>query len=277
MSLRDTGKTEYLTLDEKMKAVKLHEKKLEMDPGAVSKRERALLQNTKDEIEKIFAWGKQILSSDRLLKAKMTDGGVLLTFKIKNTSGLEFTYIRIPILLYGSDGNFLDQIIFQKDNWPDGKEREIERILSVGVPARGSIDFRNLIYQAVQEDIPEEEDEVVNEDKTKAASDRTLILATDVAGTSYVENMAELEPNLQAGDELTLLREPGNKYDSMAILVLNKDGEKLGYVPRRDNRVIANLMDAGKQLSVVVTAKEVLNGYVKIQIDIYLQEDEEDE
>lgn len=163
MSLRDTGKTEYLTLDEKMKAVKLHEKKLEMDPGAVSKRERALLQNTKDEIEKIFTWGKQILSSDRFLKAKMTDDGVLLTFKIKNTSGLEFTYIRIPILLYGLDGQLLDQIIFQKDNWPDGKEREIERILSVGVPARGSIDFRNLIYQAVQEDIPEEEDEVVNE------------------------------------------------------------------------------------------------------------------
>lgn len=155
MNLRDTGKTEYLTLDEKMKAVTLHEKKLEMLPDDVSKREKALLQNTKDEIEKIFVWGKQFLSSAKFLKAKQTDEGILLTFRIKNTSGLEFTYIRIPILLYGRDGQLLDQIIFQKDNWPDGKEREIERILPTGVPTRGSIDFRNLIYQAVQEDIPE--------------------------------------------------------------------------------------------------------------------------
>ena len=155
MNLWDTGKTEYLTLDEKMKAVTLHEKKLEMLPDDVSKREKALLQNTKDEIEKIFVWGKQFLSSAKFLKAKQTDEGILLTFRIKNTSGLEFTYIRIPILLYGRDGQLLDQIIFQKDNWPDGKEREIERILPTGVPTRGNIDFRNLIYQAVQEDIPE--------------------------------------------------------------------------------------------------------------------------
>lgn len=258
------GKTKYLTLDEKMKAVKLHEKKLEMLPNDVSRREGMLFQNTKDEIEKILVWGKQILASSDFLKAKMSDDGISLSFKIKNTSGLDFEYIRIPIMLYGTDGQLLEQIDFQKDHWPDGKTRENHRLLSCGVPARGSIDFRNIVCLAKQEEIQEDDNEIV--------SDGTLILTTDVAGTSYVENMPELEPELQVGDELVLLREPGNKHDSLAILVQNKDGQKIGYVPRRDNRVIANMMDAGKQVSAVIKDKELINDYVKIRMDIFLQE-----
>ena len=156
MGAKEKRTTEYLTLDEKMKAVTLHEKKLEMLPDDVGKREKALLQNTKDEIEKILTWGKELLSSPDFLKAKMTDDGISLSFKIKNTSGLDFEYIRIPIMLYGVDGRFLEQIIFQKDNWPNGKVRESQRLLACGVPARGSVDFRNIVYLAVQPELPED-------------------------------------------------------------------------------------------------------------------------
>ena len=158
MDDKDKRTTEYLTLDEKMKAVRLHEKKLEMLPDDVSKREKALLQNTKDEIEKILTWGKELLSSPDFLKAKMTDDGVSLSFNIKNTSGLDFEYIRIPFLLYDSDGQLIEQIIFQKDNWTDGKIRESQRLLTAGFPVRGSIDFKNLIYKSVQVEPAEDEE-----------------------------------------------------------------------------------------------------------------------
>ena len=36
-----------------------------------------------------------------------------------------------------------------------------------------------------------------------------------------------------------------NKFDSNAILILNADKKKLGYVPEKDNVVFARLMDAG--------------------------------
>jgi len=164
LGAKEKRTTEYLTLDEKMKAVTLHEKKLEMLPDDVSKREKALLQNTKDEIEKILTWGKELLSSPDFLKAKMTDDGISLSFKIKNTSGLDFEYIRIPFLLYDAEGQLIEQIIFQKDNWTDGKVRESQRLLACGVPVRGSIDFRNIVYLTVQPEIPEEDDDIIEEE-----------------------------------------------------------------------------------------------------------------
>lgn len=48
------------------------------------------------------------------------------------------------------------------------------------------------------------------------------------------------------------MREPENEYDELAILVKDEKGHKLGYVPRRCNRVPARLMDAGKLLYAVV-------------------------
>lgn len=37
------------------------------------------------------------------------------------------------------------------------------------------------------------------------------------------------------GDTLTLQREKDNRYDSNAIMILNENGEKYGYVPEKDN------------------------------------------
>ena len=53
-------------------------------------------------------------------------------------------------------------------------------------------------------------------------------------------------------DVLTLHREE-NKFDSNAILILNEDKKKLGYVPEKDNIVFARLMDAGKLLKAKIT------------------------
>jgi len=48
-----------------------------------------------------------------------------------------------------------------------------------------------------------------------------------------------------AGAPLVLRREPHNPHDANAIEVFTADGAKLGYVPRRRNRRLAELMDAG--------------------------------
>ena len=76
---------------------------------------------------------------------------------------------------------------------------------------------------------------------------------------------------LQIDDELTLKREPENEYDEMAILVLNSWGEKLGYVPRKDNFVFSRLMDAGKVLKARVKAIELGDfGVWEVEMEIYL-------
>ncbi len=97
-----------------------------------------------------------------------------------------------------------------------------------------------------------------------------FLLDTYLAGTSYVEDQ-ERYAALQIDDELILKREPENEYDEMAILVLNSWGEKLGYVPRKDNIVFSRLMDAGKVLKARVKAIELGDfGVWEVEMEIFL-------
>lgn len=75
-----------------------------------------------------------------------------------------------------------------------------------------------------------------------------FLFDTHVAGTSYVDGIEELEPQLNIGDKLNFFRETDNPHDARAIVIRNDGGSKLGYVPRVDNVVFSRLMDAGKLL-----------------------------
>lgn len=74
---------------------------------------------------------------------------------------------------------------------------------------------------------------------------------------------------IKIGDNLTLQRED-NKFDSNAIIVLNGEKKKLGYVPEKDNIIFARLMNAGKLLMAKI-AKIVQKGsFTQISIgDIF--------
>lgn len=74
---------------------------------------------------------------------------------------------------------------------------------------------------------------------------------TDIAGTRYVNNQNVFK-RLEKNVPLLLEREADNEYDSNAIKVLTMDGEKLGYIPKRDNDIFCRLMDAGKIIHVRV-------------------------
>ncbi len=86
---------------------------------------------------------------------------------------------------------------------------------------------------------------------------QTLLLETPLAGFQYYRG-AEIWESLAAGEEVRLVREPANKHDTKAIAVY-RDNLKLGYIPRVDNSVLANLMDQGRPVDAVITARKDLN------------------
>lgn len=100
---------------------------------------------------------------------------------------------------------------------------------------------------------------------------RILILVTAVAGTSYA-HPRRIEPGLHVGDTLTLLREPRNRHDGLAVLVLDTQKRKVGYVPRDANEVIARLMDAGKRVTAELTFKEWHGDYLSVGMKLYLED-----
>lgn len=95
---------------------------------------------------------------------------------------------------------------------------------------------------------------------------------THVAGTSFIENLDELEPALTSGQKLNFFREPQNPYDSKAIVIRTEEGSKIGYVPRSDNLIFSRLMDAGKLLFGRINSTEKSGQWLKIHIKVFLQD-----
>lgn len=100
-----------------------------------------------------------------------------------------------------------------------------------------------------------------------------MLLDTIIAGTSHVVGIEELEPYLRVGDRLTLYRIPDNPSDPNAIKIFNRDGLKLGYVPRQDNPILARLMDGGKHLYATIQEKSWREGWLRIGIRVFLADE----
>ena len=91
-----------------------------------------------------------------------------------------------------------------------------------------------------------------------------------IAGTSHLKDRSVLE-KIAVGDMLSLQRED-NKFDSNAILILNEDGKKLGYVPEKDNIIFARLLDAGKLLKAKISSVTQKGSFIQVGVGIYLMD-----
>ena len=89
-----------------------------------------------------------------------------------------------------------------------------------------------------------------------------------IAGTTHLDDPSVLE-TIKVGDMLSLQRED-NKFDSNAILILNAEGKKLGYVPEKDNLIFARLMDAGKLLKAKIGEIRQKGSFKQISVGIFL-------
>ena len=98
-----------------------------------------------------------------------------------------------------------------------------------------------------------------------------FLMACHVAGTSHCD-IEEVETTLEVGEVLIFKREPNNEHDNLAILIFDQRGNKLGYVPKAKNEVLARLMDAGKLLFGKLENKEWLNEWLKLDIRVLMRD-----
>ncbi len=93
-----------------------------------------------------------------------------------------------------------------------------------------------------------------------------------VAGTVHVDDVLCKTESVGIGSALALKREPANDYDELAIRVETAAGERIGWVPKKHNDVLARLMDAGKLLVAKVTHKELEDHWLNIRIEIFMKD-----
>ena len=98
------------------------------------------------------------------------------------------------------------------------------------------------------------------------------LLNCNIAGTTFLD-LDEIEPELKKYQLLMLIREPKNENDDKAILILTEDGQKLGYVPRKKNEVLSNLMDAGKLLFGRLNKKTWVDTWLKLDVQVFLRDE----
>lgn len=106
----------------------------------------------------------------------------------------------------------------------------------------------------------------------KPFSQEIFLIEVHIAGTTHIDNINILEPKLSEGVEVQFFREPNNQYDSKAIAVKDKEGNKLGYIPRDKNEILSRLMDAGKLLYGKVKSKEKIGEWIRIEMQVYLKD-----
>lgn len=106
-----------------------------------------------------------------------------------------------------------------------------------------------------------------------------LLLHTPVAGLMFTDHFREHAAETKKCDPVSLVLEPDNPADPMAILVRDRQGRNLGYIPRVKNEALFHLMDAGKYLFGTVTGGTIGamtnpkdTPWVEIDIDVFMKD-----
>lgn len=96
-----------------------------------------------------------------------------------------------------------------------------------------------------------------------------LLQDSPLAGFQYHAGK-KLWPDMRVGDALTLIREPENSFDVNAVRV-EWHGQKIGYVPRRENSDVARFLDRGKPLEARITRlAESRDAWARVRFEILI-------
>ena len=109
-------------------------------------------------------------------------------------------------------------------------------------------------------------------DVGKPFSRKIYLVSASVAGAYYVDGIHDLIEKIKVDTKLRFVREPDNKYDKLAILVKDENDNKLGYVPREKNPILARLMDAGKLIYGTVKTVNNDDSYINIEMEIFMDD-----
>ena len=93
-----------------------------------------------------------------------------------------------------------------------------------------------------------------------------------VAGTTFRDNIEEIEPELEKDDLLVFKRDPDNEHDDLAITIYDKEERLIGYIPQRKNEILARLMDAGKIVFGKIEKKKWRGDWLKIKIRVFMRD-----
>lgn len=102
-----------------------------------------------------------------------------------------------------------------------------------------------------------------------ARQPRILVQSSPLAGFQYYDAKI-LWDEMREGDALALIREPDNRHDPFAVRVEWR-GTKLGYLPRAENRAVADEMDKGTPIAGRIgRMADSPNPWKRLRVDVFV-------
>lgn len=103
----------------------------------------------------------------------------------------------------------------------------------------------------------------------QAAEVRILVQSSPLAGFQYHAGEA-LWQEMRVGDRLALVREADNPHDVNAVRIEWR-GQKLGYLPRAENRAVAAALDAGEAVDArIAKMRQHRNPWQRVLIEVFV-------
>lgn len=98
---------------------------------------------------------------------------------------------------------------------------------------------------------------------------RILVQSSPLAGFRYYAGEA-LWHEMREDDRLTLIREADNEHDGNAVRVEWR-GQKLGYLPRAQNRAVAAALDNGEAVDArIAKLRQHRNPWQRVLIEVFV-------
>jgi hypothetical protein len=106
--------------------------------------------------------------------------------------------------------------------------------------------------------------------RSRTAPARSLVIQrAQLAGFQYHQG-AMVWHQLQTGEPIRLKREADNPYDPNAIALYWRN-HKLGYIPRRENKTLAGMLDQGLPLGAVIAElRDSWDPWQRVEVEIML-------
>lgn len=102
-----------------------------------------------------------------------------------------------------------------------------------------------------------------------AAEAQIIVQRSPLAGFQFYDGKT-LWDEMKTGDRLILIRERDNPHDANAVRV-EWNGQRLGYVPRRENSDVARQMDRGANVKArIVRLTQARNPWQRIEFEVYV-------
>ncbi|MBI5860611.1 MAG: HIRAN domain-containing protein [Rhodocyclales bacterium] len=98
---------------------------------------------------------------------------------------------------------------------------------------------------------------------------RLLVQSSPLAGFRYYAGET-LWQAMREGDRLTLVREADNPHDAHAVRIEWR-GQKLGYLPRAENRAVAAALDSGENVAArIEKLRAHRNPWQRVLIEVFV-------